>query len=127
MRSLYIENTTANNEGKFDARLTARAIDHSYVDQTSLQNDRRTIARRTIANRLSRDRHETRLVHERNRKLISILIRYNNHARYGIPLIHVTAFQEEIPVALLILLFTIIIIRVIIHGPESVRIAYGTQ
>lgn len=28
---------TVNNEGKFDARLTARAIDHSHVDQTSLQ------------------------------------------------------------------------------------------
>lgn len=29
--------TTANNGGKFDARLTAWAIDHSHVDQISLR------------------------------------------------------------------------------------------
>lgn len=32
-----------HDDGKFDARLTARAIDHSHVDQSPSANDRRTI------------------------------------------------------------------------------------
>lgn len=43
-----------HDDGKFDARLTARAIDHSHVDQTSLRTIDEQSQRRIVANRLSR-------------------------------------------------------------------------
>lgn len=76
-----------HDDGKFDARLTARAIDHSHVDQTSLRTIDEQSRRRIVANRLSRyagvRSHREPRGRERGGELILMLISQNNLVAAG--------------------------------------------